>query len=238
MGLYDRNVPTTTREREAISSFSTRVYGWMSLGLGFTAAVAFFIFKTGLYAKLLPLWWVWGLGTFALTMGIASTVKRASFGTVAFLFMAFAGMEGMLFGTILPTFAAAFGGGVIWAAFAVGSAIFLTAMAFGIFTRSDLTSLGRILMFGLIGLCAVSLIFFLLSFFIDMTLAHLFISYIGLIIFVGLTAFDAQNIRRMSLEADNSVMAYKLSLVMALQMYMNVIMIFWYLLQIFSSNRR
>ena len=72
-----------------------------------------------------------------------------------------------------------------------------------------------------------------------MTWANLFISYLGLVIFVGLTAYDAQTIRSFSMQADiASVASYKLSLIMALRMYINVIMIFWYLLRIFSSSRK
>ena len=72
----------------------------------------------------------------------------------------------------------------------------------------------------------------------NLTIFHLVICYLGLVIFVGLTACDAQTIRAMSMQVDiNSVASYKLSMVMALRMYINVIMIFWYLLQIFTSRR-
>jgi uncharacterized protein len=117
--------------------------------------------------------------------------------------------------------------------------IFLAAMLYGKFTRSDLTSLGRILRIALIGFMGITLLYFILSFFVPMTWAMVLISYLGLILFVGLTAYDAQTIRSFSLMAQpDSAASYKLSLVMALKMYINVIMIFWYLLQIFSSSRR
>ena len=79
----------------------------------------------------------------------------------------------------------------------------------------------------------------ILSFFMHLPMMHLMISYLGLIIFVGLTAYDAQAIRRISAQVDgNGTIAAKMSLMMALKMYLNVIMIFWYLLQIFAAGRR
>ncbi len=230
---------TYIQDTQAVGTFSSRVYGWMAIGLSFTAVIAYFIFKTGLYITLMPFWWVGALATFAVAMGISSQMNRLSAGAVVALFMTYAGLEGILFGTMLPAFAAAYGGQVIWSAFLTAGAIFALAMGYGMFTKNDLTSLGRILTFGLIGLITVSLLFMVLSFFMSMTWAHLLISYLGLVIFIGLTAYDAQTIRAMSMQVDvNSTASYKLSLVMALKMYINVIMIFWYLLQIFSSGRR
>lgn len=220
-----------------IGSFSSRVYGWMAVGLGLTASIAYALYATGIYSILLPFWWVWSIGLFGIAIAINSLIQRISTQGAVALFLAYAGLEGVLFGTTLPAFAAAYGGQVIWAAFATGALIFAIATCYGMFTKADLTSLGKILTFGLIGLMAVTLLFFILSFFFPLTGLQLIISYLGLVIFVGLSSYDAQTIRRMSMQAEgNSVLSYKLSLIMALRMYLNVIMIFWYLLQIFSSS--
>ncbi|MFZ0565848.1 MAG: Bax inhibitor-1/YccA family protein [Chlamydiales bacterium] len=236
MGFYDRDYIQDSR---AVGAFSTRVYGWMSIGLGFTAAVAYFLFKTGLYISLMPFWWVWMFGTFGVAMGINGALNRLSIKSVIALFLTYAGLQGILFGTMLPLFASAYGGQVIWSAFLAAASIFALAVGYGVFTKNDLTSLGKILSLALVGLIGITFVFLILSFFIPLGWAHLFISYLGLAIFVGLTAYDAQTIRSFSMQADiNSVASYKLSMVMALKMYINVIMIFWYLLQIFSSNRR
>ncbi len=236
MGYYDRN---RIQDARAVSAFSTRVYGWMAGGLAFTAAVAFFIFQSGLYIPLASFWWVWGFLAFGVAMGINVGLNRFSLPTIVGLFLAYAGIEGVLFGTILPAFASAYGGQVIWTAFLTASSIFGLAMGYGIFTKNDLTGLGKILQFALIGLIGITFLYLILSFFMNVTWASLFISYLGLIIFVGLTAYDAQTIRQMSMQADiNSVASYRLSMVMALRMYINMVMIFWYLLQILSSNRK
>lgn len=238
MQLYDRD-GTPIAQQQAISSFSSRVYGWMALGLALTAMIAYFTYATGAFIRLMPMWWLLAFGTFGIAMAFNASINRISFGGAAALFLAYAGVQGLFFGTILPAYAAAFGGSVIWSAFATGAMIFAIAAGYGIFTKSDLTSLGRILRVGLMGLIAASFLFMILSFFMQLTLFHLLISYVGLGLFVGLTAYDANTIRKMSLQVDpNSVASYKLSLIMALKMYINVIMIFWYLLQIFSSSSR
>ncbi|MBI3900963.1 MAG: Bax inhibitor-1/YccA family protein [Chlamydiia bacterium] len=239
MGWNDRNTIYDPRASQAVGTFSARVYGWMSIGLAFTAAIAFFVYQSGLFLKLLPFWWVWAIATFGVAMGFNASIQRFSIQGVIGMFLAYAGLEGIMFGTILPAFAAAYGGQVIWLAFVSAAAIFLLAMGYGMFTKNDLTSLGRILSIGLIGLIGLTLVFALLSLFMQLPLLNLLISYLGLVIFVGLAAYDAQTIRQLSAQADvNSVVSYKLSMVMALKMYINVIMIFWYLLRIFSSSNR
>lgn len=234
MEIYDRDA---TYSSTKTSSFSSKVYGWMAIGLGFTALIAYTLYITGIYTLLLPFWWVWSIGLFGVAMAISTMLPRITTQGAVALFMTYAGLEGLLFGTTLPAFAAAYGGQVIWAAFGTGSLIFAIATAYGIFTKADLTSLGKILTIGLIGLAAATLLFLILSFFMPMKGFHLLISYIGLILFVGLSAYDAQTIRRYSLQSEgNNSLSTKLSIIMALKMYINVIMIFWYLLQIFASS--
>lgn len=233
---YSRRAVSTTA---ATNSFATRVYGWMTLGLLLTAVVALFIASSGAYMTLISYWWVPGLVTFGIAMAMGTMIQRLSFPAMAGLFLAYGAVQGIFFGTVLPFFAAQFGGQLIWTAFATAAFIYAMAMGYGIFTKSDLTSLRKILSVALFGLIGISLLYFVLSFFMEVTWMNLLISYLGLAIFVGLTAYDAQQIRAMSMQIQgNSVMGYKLSLMMALKMYINVVMIFWYLLQIFSSNRR
>lgn len=236
MPFYDRN---TVNQASAVSTFSTRVYSWMGLGLAVTASTAYFLAATGLYQALMPFWWVWAFAAFGVSLMMSTALQRFSIQAVAGMFIGYAFLEGILFGTILPAFAAAYGGDVIWTAFATAAIVFLSAVAYGRFTRSDLTRLGTVLTMALWGLIGITLVFFILSFFMNVQWADLIISYLGLGIFVGLTAYDAQNIRSLSMQADiESSLSYKLSLIAALRMYVNVIMIFWYLLRILSNNRR
>ncbi len=242
MSFNQRNVFRSTKPQvsvEGVNSFATQVYGWMSIGLALTAFVAWFTFKTGLYIKLMPFWWVTALGTFLISMGMISMINRLSFTALVGMFLSYAGLQGIFFGCMLPGYAAAFGGQIIWAAFATAALVYGIAIIYGVVTKSDLTSLGRILSVAMIGLIAITLFYVVLSMFMPVTKFTLIISYLGLIIFTGLTAYDANQIKKMSEQTDGySLASCKLSLVMALKMYINVIMIFWYLLQIFSSSNR
>lgn len=240
MALNERDYIINRNSSEvAANSFATKVYAWMAIGLALTAVIAYAIFKSGLYVALMPYWWVLAFATLGIALIASSMIQKLSVPALALLFIAYAAIEGVFFGTLLPSYAAAYGGGVIWSAFATASLVYALAMGYGIFTKSDLTGVGKILTFALIGLIAVTLIYFVLSFFFALGWMNLVISYIGLVIFVGLTAWDAQQIRSLSAQVDgNSIIGYKLALMMALRMYINVIMIFWYLLQIFSSSRR
>jgi FtsH-binding integral membrane protein len=240
MGYTDRDYAFNRNPSPlALSAFTTKVYGWMSIGLAFTALVAYFVYASGAYQKLISYWWFFGIATFGIALVISTAIERLTVPFLALLFLAYAGLEGIFFGILLPGYASAFGGEVIWTAFATAASIFLIAMAYGAFTKSDLTRIGKILSLAVIGLLAVTLVYFILSFFITLTWMNLLISYLGLVIFIGLTAYDAQQIRNLSFQTNsNPIAAYKLSLIMALRMYVNVIMIFWYLLQIFSSSRR
>lgn len=240
MGYTDRDYAFNRNPSPlTLSAFATKVYGWMSLGLAFTAVVAYVIYATGAYQKLIGYWWFFGIATFGIALAVGTMIDRLSVPALAALFLAYAGLEGVFFGILLPGFASSFGGEVIWSAFATAAVIFSLAMVYGQTTKADLTKIGRILSFAVIGLIALTLVYFVMSFFMTLTWFNLLISYLGLVIFVGLTAWDAQQIRNLSFQVNsNPLIAYKLSLIMALRMYINVIMIFWYLLQIFSSSRR
>lgn len=239
MAIFDRIYPKSQSDVGQVNTFATQVYGWMTIGLSVTAFVAWFIFQSGLYTKILPFWWITAIGTFVIGMAISTRMNRISFSGLATLFIAYSALQGVFFGSVLPGFAAAFGGQIIWTAFGTAALIFAIAVAYGVFTKSDMTTLGRILSIGVMGLVAITLLYMVLSLFMPMTGMMLLISYFGLVVFVGLTAYDANQIRKMSSQVDGySVMSCKLSLVMALKMYINVIMVFWYLLQIFAGSSR
>jgi uncharacterized protein len=239
MAVFDRDYARQPTIEAAAASFSQRVYGWMTLGLGLTAAVALWVVKSGAYLSLLPYAFMIGLGTVGLSFAINAALTRATFQTMALLFLAYSGLQGVFFGSVLPVYAAAIGGHVVWIAFLTAGVIFGISVLYGLLTKTDLTRYSRILALGVFGLLGLTLMYVVASLFTSVPGMVLLISYVGLVLFVALTAFDAQQIRRMSLQVQSdSLLARKLSLMMALKMYLNVIMIFWYLLQILASNSR
>ncbi|BAE80999.1 transport permease [Chlamydia felis Fe/C-56] len=234
MGLYDRDY---AQESRLPGTFTSRVYGWMTAGLAVTTFVSLGLYFSGMYKSLFAFWWVWCIATLGVSFYINAKIHKLSVPAVMGLFLAYSALEGLFFGTLVPVYAAQYGGGIVWAAFGSAGLIFGLSAAYGAFTKSDLTQMRSILMFALIGLMLVSVIFALVSIFVYMPMFYLLICYIGLAIFVGLTVVDAQAIRSVAKNVGNDGdLSYKLSLIMALKMYCNVIMIFWYLLQIFSSS--
>ncbi|MEG3031341.1 MAG: Bax inhibitor-1/YccA family protein [Victivallaceae bacterium] len=237
MKLYSHN--NLNKDGLVSGTFASRVYGWMTLGLSVTAGITGLLSYTGFYKTLYPYWWLWCLGTLGVSLWISRKINTLSVQGVMGLFIAYSVLEGLFFGTVIPGYAATYGGGVVWAAFLSAAGIFAIAALYGTFTHSDMTGLGRIFSLGLFALIGLSIIYFIVSSFVVLPGFYLLICYLGLVMFVGLSAYDAQTIKRMSLQADiNSSLSYKLALVMALRMYINVIMIFWYLLQIFASSSK
>ncbi|WP_276815941.1 Bax inhibitor-1/YccA family protein [Chlamydia gallinacea] len=236
MGLYDRDY---AQESRMSGTFVSRVYGWMTAGLAITTFVALGLYFSGLYRSLFSLWWIWFPATLGVSFYINAKIHKLSVPAVAGLFVTYSVLDGLFFGTLVPVYALHYGGNVVWAAFGSAGLIFGIAAAYGAFTKTDLTQVSKILTLGLVGFVLVSGIFAIVSLFIYMPVFYLFICYIGLLMFVGLTVVDAQTIRKVSQTVGNDGdLSYKLSLILALEMYCNVILVFWSLLQIFSSSGR
>lgn len=225
--------------RETTATFASQVYSWLGAGLGLTGLLTYFIYRMNWFIPLAPFWPVWGIGLFGIALLMTRRSNSLSFGQMAALFLAYAGLEGLFFGTVIPVFIATAGIETVWMAFASAAVASLTAVLYGSLTKADLTALRGLFTLGVIGLVAITFLCFVLSFFMKVGALQLIIAYVGLALFLGLAAADAQQIQRVSRQLEfEGDSAPKLSLLVALNMYANVIMVFWYLLQIFSSSSR
>lgn len=122
----------------------------------------------------------------------------------------------------------------------IASVFFITAgtfavMAFiGYTTKTDLTSFGKMLMMGLIGIILATVV----NIFIGSSMLNMIVSYVGVVVFVGLTAYDSQKIKNLLYQVDNmSEEAQKLALLGSLTLYLDFINLFLMLLRIFGGNR-
>lgn len=222
----------------SLSTFASQVYAWLTSGLSLSAVIAFLCYRNEWFMQLLPYQMLIVLAAFGVSMVISLGINRISFPMAGALFLTYSFLQGLMFGTILPLYAMQFGGGVIWVAFATAAGLFATATVYGRWTRQDLTGVGQLLNFGVIALVVISLLFAVASFFTKVAMFDLIIAYLGLMIFVGLMVTDSQQIRMMSQQVQmHSQSSFKLSLLVALRMYINVIMVFMYLLRILSSSR-
>ena len=159
------------------------------------------------------------------------SVRSASLRSATLLFVLYSVLNGLMLSFIF----------IVYTMTSIASVFFITAGTFavmsliGYFTKADLSSLGRILMMALIGLIIATLVnVFLLK---DTGLG-LILSYVGVLIFVGLTAYDTQKIKQMLMQADDvSEEAQKIALLGSLSLYLDFINLFLYLLRIFGGNR-
>lgn len=217
-----------------------QVFTWMFGGLLLTSISSLYfglnpeamrylisISETGAHLNILG--WIVMLAPlgFVLTMSLA--FKRLSFIQLASIFILYAIINGISLGFIFYVYEI----GSIFKSFISAAALFGVMAIAGYTTKTDLTSLGRILFFGLIGIIIASLI----NFFMKSSTMDYIISIFGVIIFTGLTAYDVQKIKALSYESDGSVLYRKLGIIGALNLYLDFINLFLYLLRLFGNKR-
>ena len=173
----------------------------------------------------------WGLiiAEFALVIGVSAAINRLSLATATLMFIAYSVINGALMSYIF----------LVYTASSVATVFFITAGTFGAMavygyvTRTDLSSMGKILFMALIGLIIATIV----NLFIKSSGFTLILSYVGVLIFVGLTAWDSQKIKQMLLQApDASEASQKIALLGALTLYLDFINLFIYLLRIFGKR--
>lgn len=216
------------------ANFITRVYSWMSLALVITGMVALY---TAYSPTLLSLIFGNRLVFYGLIIGeliLVSKISRSLYKmspqstTLAFVFYAI--LNGLTLASIFVVFTSA----------SIASTFFITSATFGIMsvighvTKKDLTKLGNLFVMAIIGLIIASLV----NMFLNSSVIYWITTYIGIIIFVGLTAYDSQKIKRMSMMSfENEGMEQKLAITGALSLYLNFINLFLFLLRIFGRRK-
>lgn len=230
---------TMTRDRElfmsqAFPALMRKVYVWMTLALIITGVTAFGVANSpgvinAIYSNSAVMWGLI-IAELALVIGISAAINRLSLATATLLFVLYSAINGVVLSSIF----------LVYTTSSIASVFFITAgtfavMAFvGYTTKADLTSLGKILLMALIGLIIASLVN---VFFLKSTGFDLIISYVGVLIFVGLTAYDSQKIKQMLMMApDAGESSQKLALLGALSLYLDFINLFIYLLRILGKR--
>jgi hypothetical protein len=220
---------TSYRDASAINEAMGRVYGHMSVAVLVSMFVSYFVgsspellqfFFTGM------LKWVVIFAPLAaiLVMSFASANFSKS-GLQMFLY-AFAGLMGLSFATIFAVYTM----GSIFTAFMGAGVLFGTMSIYGYFTKKDLSSMGQMMIVGLIAIIIASVV----NIFIGSTLMQMVISAIAIIVFLGLTAYDTQRIREMvSVGGDTG----KQEVMGALTLYLDFINLFIHLLQLFGNRK-
>ncbi len=215
-----------------LRQYMLRVYNYMASGLALTGLVAAFVASTpALYEPILlsPLKWVVILAPVALVFFLSFRIHAMSAGAAQAVFWVYAALNGLAFSSIFL----AFTGTSIARVFFITAATFGAMSLYGYTTKKDLTGWGSFLFAGLIGI----LLAMLVNIFLQSSALQFAISVIGVLVFVGLTAYDTQRIKEVYYEADGEEVAAKKSIMGALTLYLDFINIFIMLMQLFGERK-
>ena len=232
---YEKNYGETSAARVAQVTMS-KVYGWMTLALVASAIAAYYTASSDTMRSL-----VFGnkLGFFGLMMAevalvvyLSARITKLSFGAAAALFGGYSVLNGVTMAGVL----------LIYSSDTVHAAFLATALTFGVMsfvgytTEKDLTSIGSYLMMALVGL----IIGTLMNVFFHLTWLQSLITYAGLIIFVGLTAYDTQRVKNTlhyANAAGYEVETRKIALMGALNLYLDFVNMFLYILRLLGGRQ-
>ena len=208
-----------------------KVYTWMTLALLITGVTAFGVASSPtLFMSLSKMMWGLIIAELALVFILSGAINRLSLGTATLMFIGYSVLNGAMLSSIF----------LVYEPMVIAKVFFITAGTFGAMavygytTKKDLTSMGKILFMALIGLIIATMV----NMFLKSPVFDYILSYIGVAIFIGLTAWDSQKIKEMlQTQYDMSEGAQKLALLGALTLYLDFINLFLYLLRIFGNNR-
>jgi hypothetical protein len=225
-----------TRDEVLVSDYVRSVYNWMGIGLALTGFVAYYVSSSESILRLVfgnpILLMVLIVAELGLVFAIAGMVNRMSAGTATALFVIYSGLNGVTLSSIFLVYVQA----SIVSTFFVCAATFIACSLYGWTTKKDLTSLGGFMVMGLIGIVIASLV----NLFLQSSAASTIISYIGVFIFIGLTAYDTQKIKNMAMtqpaNLDGAIIR-KGAILGALSLYLDFINLFLMLLSIFGQRR-
>jgi uncharacterized protein len=217
-----------------LRDYMLRVYNYMASGLVLTGIVAFAASAGGadsfiaqLYRT--PVMWLVILAPLGLVMWLSYGINRMSAQAAQALFWVYAGLMGLSLSTIFLVYT----GASIARVFFITAGTFAAMSLYGYTTRRDLTQFGSFLFMGLIGIIIASLV----NIFLHSSALYFAISAIGVIVFVGLTAYDTQQIKEMYWEGASSEIAGKAAIMGALRLYLDFINLFMMLLQLMGTRR-
>lgn len=217
---------------ERVGAFLSKVYGWMFLGLLITALVAFAVATSPALIEMFILnrLLFWGLiiAQLGLVFYLSARVDRVAPMTAAVLFMVYSALVGITSSVILLVYTAA----SIFSAFVVTAGMFGAMAVFGSVTKKSLAGWGQFLFMGLIGVILASIV----GIFWQNDAFQFVISVVGVVVFTGLTAYDAQRLKHMAVSLpDGRVGSY--AVVGALSLYLDFINLFFFILRLFGGRR-
>ena len=228
-----------TREEQlgmsaAFPALMRKVYVWMAMALAITAITAYGVASSPALTSLIfgnkLIFFGLIIAELVLVFWVSARIEKLSLTKATLMFIVYS----VLNGATLATIFFAYSPEIITKTFFVTAGTFGAMAVYGYFTKSDLSSWGKLLIMAVIGLIIAGLV----NIFVRNSLMDFVISVVGVLIFVGLTAYDSQKIKRMlMMQADMGETAQKVALMGALSLYLDFINLFLYLLRLFGRER-
>ena len=234
--MIDRNFSTTDKSQAQVDiglrEYMLKVYNYMATGLGLTGLTAYFVAITpslfnAIYGT--PLYWIVALAPLGFVFYLSARLNKISFSKAQTMFWLFSGVMGLSMAYIFI----AFTGASIARVFFITAGTFAGMSLYGYTTKKDLSGWGSFLFMGLIGIIIASIV----NIFLKSPMLYYVISWIGVLVFVGLTAYDTQRIKEMYYVSDTAEISGKKAIMGALKLYLDFINLFIMLLHLFGQRR-
>ena len=232
--LYELIQEKERRASLALPKTMRKVYLWMTLALCITGFTAWIVADTGIWYTISSnrlLFWGIIIAELGLVFGISAGINKLSVPVATLLFAIYSVVNGLTMASIFLVYDVR----SIAAVFFITAGMFAVMGIIGAVLKVDLSKMGTVLIMGVVGLIIASMVN---MFFIKSGMMDLIVSWLGVIIFAGLTIYDTQRIKRMLMETDYpEETTQKIALMGALSLYLDFINMFLYLLRIFGGNR-
>lgn len=219
-----------------VNEFIRSVYNWMGIGLALTGFIAYFVSNNAQIQNLIfgnkLVFFGLIIAELALVYIISARVNKIQASTATSLFILYAALNGATLASLFLVYTSS----SITSTFFICSATFVACSIFGMTTKRDLTSVGGFMTMGLIGILIASVV----NMFIRSSAMNMIISYIGVIVFVGLTAYDTQKLKHMAMTQPSGLEAgviRKGAILGALSLYLDFINLFIMLLSVLGGRR-
>ncbi len=217
----------------AFPALMRKVYVWMTMALAITGICAYGVASSPALMQMIygggSAIWILFIIEIGLVFYVSARIQKLSLSTATTLFIIYSALNGVTLSSIFLLYTMS----SITTVFFITAATFGAMALYGYTTKADLSKIGSILIMALIGLIIATVV----NLFMKSAMFQLILSYIGVLIFVGLTAWDSQKIKQMlALQPDMSEGAQKVALLGALTLYLDFINLFLYLLRIFGSR--
>ncbi|MFZ5563313.1 MAG: Bax inhibitor-1/YccA family protein [Thermodesulfobacteriota bacterium] len=225
-----------TQTQVMVNTFIRSVYGWMAAGLALTGVMAYYVSHSEAMVRLVfgnqALFFGLIIAELGLVFYLSARIQKIQATTATALFIIYAMLNGVTLSFIFLAFTAA----SIASTFFVCAATFGVCSIYGMVTKKDLTGIGQFMFMGLIGIIIASVV----NIFMRNPAMDMIISYIGVFVFVGLTAYDTQKLKHMALtqpDGLDAAVVRKGAIMGALALYLDFINMFLFLLRILGASR-